>query len=349
MGLDIPAGTPDRGPGVRALFIVLLVCTTLMTLTRIVSKIVTKQRWWWDDLFALLSWPAEVIILSTLIAWVSLGLGLHEEFVEAQDPSLLIRGAKYFYVCIFFFDASICLPKLSALFLYARVFNNKNPALRIQLWILGTLTVCWLISAVLVTVWQCSPIPKAWNPTIPGTCVNTFAWYTATATLSCAMDIWILIIPVPLIWGLNSSLRRRIYLLVAFVLTYSVIVVSIGRMIATVQIIPKVAEDETWNLTTYLYWATLEGSLSIISISVPNAIALAKHPWGRNKNSNHNSNSNSSKLTYELNQTQNYASIRAGRTSLSGNSDKQVLVAGAATDAEMALGNIRVMTNIRVH
>ncbi|PYH43219.1 uncharacterized protein BP01DRAFT_270686, partial [Aspergillus saccharolyticus JOP 1030-1] len=277
MDLDIPEGTPNRGPSVQALFIVLLVCTTLMTVTRVVSKIVTKQRWWWDDLFALLSWPAEVIILSLLIAWVQLGLGLHEAFVAAQDPSLLTRGARYFYVCIFFFDTSICFPKLSALFLYARVFNTTtNRLLRLQLWILGALVVGWLLSAVLVTIWQCDPIPKAWTPTLKGSCVNSFAWYTATATLSCAIDIWILIIPVPLIWRLQSSLRRRIYLLVAFILTYSVIVVSLGRMIATVQIIPKVADDETWTLTTYLYWATLEGSLSIISISVPNAIALAK-------------------------------------------------------------------------
>lgn len=48
-------------------------------------------------------------------------------------------------------------------------------------------------------------------------------------------------------------------------------------MIATIQIIPYVGEDETWRLLIYLYWAVLEGSLSIVSISVPNAIALAKH------------------------------------------------------------------------
>lgn len=56
MGLDIPAGTPNRGPSLIAFSLILLVLTTLMTLIRVISKTITKQYWWWDDLFALLSW-----------------------------------------------------------------------------------------------------------------------------------------------------------------------------------------------------------------------------------------------------------------------------------------------------
>lgn len=152
-----------------------------------------------------------MIIISFLIAWVHIGLGLHGDFVAAQNTSYLIRGAKYFYVCILFFNTSICFPKISALFFYARVFNSKNRNIRIQLWILGALVGGWLFSAYLVTIWQCDPVARAWNTNIGGKCINTFAWYTATATISLAIDIWILIIPVPLIWGLNSSVRRRIY------------------------------------------------------------------------------------------------------------------------------------------
>jgi hypothetical protein len=55
MALDVPEGTPDRGHGVVQICIALMILTTLSTALRIVSKVVVKQDWWWDDFFAILS------------------------------------------------------------------------------------------------------------------------------------------------------------------------------------------------------------------------------------------------------------------------------------------------------
>lgn len=130
-----------------------------------------------------------------------------------------------------------------------------------------------------MTVWQCQGTRGDENLTIPGQCINAFAWYTATAASSVALDIWILIIPIPLIWNLNASVKQRVYLLIAFFSSYSVILVSIGRLVATTQILPNVEKDVTWLMPPYMYWAGLEGSLSIISVTVPNFIALIKAIW----------------------------------------------------------------------
>ncbi|KAJ5736802.1 uncharacterized protein N7483_001927 [Penicillium malachiteum] len=374
MGLEIPAGTPDRGKALEAFLIVLLVATTITSAIRIASKIITKQKWWWDDYLALASWvsssysliltmveyqkdlrtseltyyhqplkPSAIIVLGLLITWIRLGLGLHEDFVGAQNEKDLFQGAKLFEISIIFFDICICLPKLSVLFFYARVFNISNRSFRYQLWVLGALVVGWLISACFVAIFQCDPIAKVWDPEIPGTCINQFGWYTAESATDFAIDIWILAIPIPHIWSLNTSLRRRIYLLVTFCLSYIVIIIAIGRLIATTQIIPSVKKDETWRMTPYMYWAGLEGSLSIICISVPNAISLAKALWSRGKS---HRESNKSAM-FERNSSENYTSTQEGETNLS-ESDKQKLVNEADRDVEIALGNIRVMTDIRV-
>ncbi|OOF91826.1 hypothetical protein ASPCADRAFT_18683, partial [Aspergillus carbonarius ITEM 5010] len=281
MGLDVPAGTPDRGPAMAVLLIVLLVLTALMTVIRIASKVLTHQRWWWDDFFAILSLPTEMVMFSLLLAWKHIGLGLHMDLVLATDPNLLVTGGRYFYVATMFFDSSICLPKLSAIFFYARVFRTNDRSLRLQLWALGLIVAGWLLSAYLVTIFQCHPIQRAWNTALPGTCVNTYRWFLATAALSCVIDIWILVVPIPRIWGLQASRRRRIYLLGAFFLAYSVIVLSVGRLVATVQLVPRLAHDETWEMPVYMYWAALEASISIISVSTPNATALVKSLWHR--------------------------------------------------------------------
>lgn len=55
MALDVPAGTPDRGPALVATAITLMVITIVFTLLRIVSMLVVKRKWWWDDFFAIYS------------------------------------------------------------------------------------------------------------------------------------------------------------------------------------------------------------------------------------------------------------------------------------------------------
>ena len=196
--------------------------------------------------------------------------------VASVNPLYLVDGGKHLYVAIFFFDSSISLPKLSAIFFYARVFRSNNRQFRINLWIAGALVVGWIVAALFSTAFQCTPIEKAWNPMLPGYCINTYIWYLATAALSVVIDFYILLLPVPMIWTLKTSLRRRIYLLAAFFLTYSVIVISVGRLISTVSLIPTLTRDLTWNFPPYLYWACFEGSVSLISVSVPNIIGLIK-------------------------------------------------------------------------
>ncbi|KAI1826123.1 hypothetical protein F4861DRAFT_537481 [Xylaria intraflava] len=276
MALDVPAGTPDRGPGLVALCIFLMVLVILAIVGRIASKFIVRQYWWWDDLFALLSLPVQLALLTLILVWRNYGLGLHAEVVAAHNPLFLITGGKILYVAIFFFDTSISFPKLSAIFFYTRVFSSNNTRFRINLWVVGSIVSGWIFSAIISTIFQCTPIPRAWNPTLPGTCINTYPWYLATASISVVVDFYILLLPVPEIWALKTSLRRRVYLLAAFFLAYSVIVISIGRLISTVNIIPTASEDLTWNFPRYLYWACLEGSISLVSVCVPNLIGLVK-------------------------------------------------------------------------
>ncbi|RDH19786.1 hypothetical protein M747DRAFT_306058 [Aspergillus niger ATCC 13496] len=276
MALDIPKDTPDCGEGILITSIFLIILIIIFTVLRVVSKFVTHQDWWWDDFFALLALPFELIVLSLVVAWRQIGLGYHMEVVAAINPEYLLTGARYLYVAIFFFDGSVCLPKISALFFYARIFRTNNRTFRIHLWIVGGLTSTWLLAAWISTGLECQPIAKAWNTVLPGTCIAQFQWYLSTAALSCMIDFYILFLPIPMIWGLQASLKRRVYLLIAFMMAYSVVVLSLGRLVAVIQFIPIMNQDLTWHFVKYGYWSILEGSISIISISVPSCLALAK-------------------------------------------------------------------------
>jgi len=198
-------------------------------------------------------------------------------FLQSMSVDYVLQGSKYLYIIIFFFDTAVCLPKLSALFFYVRVFQGNNRILSLNIWIAMSLVVGWLFSAYISTIFQCTPIAKAWDPRITdGSCINQYQWYLATAALSFLIDIYILILPVPVIWRLNMSLKRRISLLAAFFLAYSVIVLSIGRLVSTTIIVPQLYSDLDWYFPSYAYWACLEPAISLICISVPNIANLVR-------------------------------------------------------------------------
>ncbi|KAI0475610.1 hypothetical protein GGR56DRAFT_646648 [Xylariaceae sp. FL0804] len=363
MGLDVPAGTPDRGYGVEVMCIFLIIVVTLALAGRVAAKFVTKQYWWWDDLFAILSYPIQIALLATILAWRSIGLGLHADVVAAHDPEYLLQGAKYLYIAIFFFDSSISFPKLSALFFYGRIFRSNNRGFRVHLKVVGGLVVGWMLATLFSTLFECIPIAKAWDATLPGHCIQTFPWYLATAALSVLVDCYILLLPLPMIWTLNVSLRRRVYLLVTFLLAYSVIVLSVGRLVTTVEVIPTVANDLTWNFPTYVYWACLEGSVSFVSISVPNIFGLVKSVTSSSRcgglrriksTSNHTEGAVSGGNNTTARRTQiartspaDFERLVSRRGSLSSGDDGQEMIAGAKP-MSVDRGDAILMDGIRV-
>ena len=58
---------------------------------------------------------------------------------------------------------------------------------------------------------QCSPREKIWNPLITtGHCYNGNAIYEACGIFNVLSDFAILIIPMPSVWKLNMSLRKKL-------------------------------------------------------------------------------------------------------------------------------------------
>lgn len=43
-------------------------------------------------------------------------------------------------------------------------------------------------------------------------CISTEKFYTANAALNVVSDILILLLPVPIVWGLNTDIRKKVIL-----------------------------------------------------------------------------------------------------------------------------------------
>ena len=72
------------------------------------------------------------------------------------------------------------------------------------------LVTCWGIATCFSSVFQCRPVKAAWLPMLPGAhCFNYHAWLIWTNVPNIVIDFCILVLPIPLVWGLNLSVPRR--------------------------------------------------------------------------------------------------------------------------------------------
>ena len=113
---------------------------------------------------------------------------------------------------------NFCLPtiKLSILLFYARIFPQRG--FRIALWITAGYVAAWFIWNVIDGILLCNPPAKAWNPKLPGHCVNTIKAVLASAAINISADVIILCLPMYPLWHLQVSTLQKIGLTCIFLL-----------------------------------------------------------------------------------------------------------------------------------
>lgn len=90
--------------------------------------------------------------------------------------------------------------------------------MNIAVYAVGAFVVAWYISIQITAIAQCLPINYYWNRAGEGHCIENNNFYIALAALNLLTDVVILIIPIPLVWHLNTSRSKKIGLTVVFLL-----------------------------------------------------------------------------------------------------------------------------------
>ena len=110
----------------------------------------------------------------------------------------------------------VMLVKASILVMYHRIF--PVPGFRLAVYIIGGVVVAWWLAIVLVCIFQCDPISKAWLPWSPGTCIDLKASFIGNAVPNIITDIAILALPITQVWSLQGTVARKLSLCCAFLL-----------------------------------------------------------------------------------------------------------------------------------
>ncbi|KAL3429947.1 hypothetical protein BDV09DRAFT_189665 [Aspergillus tetrazonus] len=272
----------DRSTPLQINFIIMLVLPVVAVALRFWSRAVmpsagpgrrTIGRFWWDDWTALLATIFNIAVCILAIKMVQLGLGRHAVIVFPENITLFLRLLWAVYI-IFIIGASIA--KASALFFYARVFTQTRSRFRYSLWTLQAFNVLWLLGTILAVIFMCSPVAKVWNQSTPGHCRSPGDIWLGSGVSSVFIDVLILVLPIPILWGLQMKPSRKFLAVLVIILGHLVVVVSIGRLASVAETVQHLAMDPTFNTVAPIFWHGFEIPIAVISVSLPSIFLLAR-------------------------------------------------------------------------
>ena len=108
------------------------------------------------------------------------------------------------------YNPAIVAIKSSILLLYKRLFPFRW-FIRL-LWAIGSFVVAYCAMQALAIIFSCSPVQKAWEPSLSGHCIDLGVVLLVAAVINVVTDVVILALPLPHLWRLQISRARRIQL-----------------------------------------------------------------------------------------------------------------------------------------
>ncbi|KAJ5288689.1 hypothetical protein N7478_001719 [Penicillium angulare] len=174
---------------------------------------------------------------------------------------------------IYFWDELIYLSvlpmtKISICCFYLRIFPEKR--FRIITYCVIGLNVAYLIVFVLISVFQCRPLPGAWlhwdgESNYKCNHINAQGW--SAAAINMILDILVMTLPLRQLYQLNLSVRKKVYVMCMFGLGLFVTLVSILRLNSLIHFASTT--NLTWDYVTIGYWSTIECDVGVICACLP--------------------------------------------------------------------------------
>jgi hypothetical protein len=209
----------NESESLKAINIAMIVISAVFVALRIGHKLAgwRTSRFGLDDFFIVLTFL--ILLPNTICVAIKLlpnGLGQDIWTVPFDHITEYLR---FFYWGEITYIATLPVLKMSFLFFYKHIFSDN----KIQQLIVGTMIfdAVWGATIVLVAVFACTPISyfwHQWDHEHQGHCISISAMNWANASLSIALDLWMLAIPLSQLIQLRLSPIKKFGVILMFCL-----------------------------------------------------------------------------------------------------------------------------------
>ncbi|KAL1847104.1 hypothetical protein Daus18300_014044 [Diaporthe australafricana] len=268
------------------------ILATAVVGVRIFLRLSRRAGLWLDDWLILVSLVFALGMYALSILTVTIGgIGTPFKVNMATDPSMVwlentlkvshnsfptaksrpeSNRTQLLYANQMVYPTSIMTAKLSILALYWRLFPTTF--MRRSCITLAALSVMWWIAGVLVDIFQCTPVSKAFGPSIPSEgCIDQTAYCMGMIIPNILIDLMILCLPTIEVSKLHLPRSQRFALASVFLLGALVTSASGIRLYYHFQLVKSGPGnfDFTYGLFKPQLWMTLEPDMAIICACLP--------------------------------------------------------------------------------
>ncbi|KAK3938971.1 hypothetical protein QBC46DRAFT_355427 [Diplogelasinospora grovesii] len=254
---------PNQGPQTLAAVWALVSLATVFLAMRLYCKIWRLRGLWWDDVVLILSWVFFLAdgIMSRLV--VNLGVGKYPCDIDPRNLSLIgLEGNIGNTVG----TLAVVWSKTSFAVTLLRLTEGKT---KMFVWaIIISMNIAMGLSALFTWI-ECTPIPKTWDRTIPGTCWDTKVsngYGIFAGCLSGVCDIVLALLPWRLVWDLQMQKREKMG--VAIAMSMGVFAGSTA-FVKSARILTLGSENFTYDGCALLVWAAAEIGTTIMASCIP--------------------------------------------------------------------------------
>ncbi|EPE34577.1 hypothetical protein GLAREA_10271 [Glarea lozoyensis ATCC 20868] len=259
---------------VNSVFIMLAFIAVVL---RLWARSLRRMKWRFDDYAIIMSWfmalglilnlnygmlYSLVLTLSSACQFSQAitkgGIGQHQETVSYDEGVFLF---KMFVVSSALWTVSTAAVKISTLHFYTTIFANQK-FIRFAYTIIG-FCVAYAITYVVATFLMCRPFAFNWDKPIEGgTCIDHISFFLSASLIGLFLDVIIMVMPMPMLWGLNLPLHKRLALTLMFGMGAFICIITILRAASNQQFDYN---DIPYSAAMDALWTGLEPTLSIIN------------------------------------------------------------------------------------
>ncbi|KAI5925427.1 hypothetical protein F4810DRAFT_78801 [Camillea tinctor] len=232
---------------------------------RCFARVVGTRSWGWDDTVMCFAMCFEVPLAVLSFPLTEHGLGLDIWNVSFDNITEILH--------IYFFDemiyiAALALTKISILLFYLKLFPKRS--FRICTWILVAANLVYALTYIFLLIFQCDPIPGAWrfwDGEFEAKCIsiNVLSW--SAAAINIVLDLAVIILPLPELFKLSLTTRKKIQIMAMFAVGFFITIVSIVRLRSL--IVFGTTQNLTQDYVEVGYWSTIEVPVGVICACMP--------------------------------------------------------------------------------
>ncbi|KAL1959529.1 hypothetical protein VTO42DRAFT_1974 [Malbranchea cinnamomea] len=284
----------SRQPELLRMLIIFPAISIGLVAIRLYSRYLAR-RFGWDDFFIILALIIAVAACPvTYIYSITNWEGHHFYDIPLYVPEYQSVAALWSLLVQILYNPIIALVRQSIISLILSLYHVRR-WIRLHLYVISVLNVGLFFAVLFSILFQCHPFHYTFDfiqmdraareaagagpdgrldgkLVTGGHCINQPALYISTALVSITLDIWLLVIPSAMVWGVNMPRRQKavvVIVLSAWFVATIMGIVRLSSVAAAVWLRPNYRDvkKSTYNVFFSFHW--IESNVSIWAASLP--------------------------------------------------------------------------------